>query len=885
MKYPIRKITATVIAVAISGAAVPLLNAGFAAETPVTSAGYDYSSCIERLRGLGAIDYDGTADLTRNVTRGEFADMIVKYFRYESMTSGDIATTPFIDVSLDNAHIRSIRLLYDMGYISGSADRCFYPDEYITARDVLVVMVSALGYKFEAVANGGYPDGYTGVAYAKEIIKDISPSFTEAIKSGDIYKIFDDSLEVPIMKQTMSEGNISYTSTDDDTVLRLYYRAEKRDGKITANKYTSLTDPEAGTGKNQISISDGIYDTDIDKDYSDMLGKEVEYYVSTDDEQKIIYLRNKSNKNYEDTISATDILSISSSYITYQHEEQDAARKQIKVSSSADIIYNGKAYTGYGSVENISLKSGNVRTLDSDGDNSADVIFITEYEDYYVSAIDKSNKIIYDYENKVNFDFDTDVNTLEVYENDGTKSKFSALKTGDIVSLAASKNSGAKLIRAYRTNSIVSGTVTAINDDEITVNGTAYKRAYNYTKEIKAGDSLDFYLDIEGKIAQSFSSVSKDYSYAVVYRSWEDESGTFASVKLYDASDKIKTYNFAATSSLDDKTLKMGQSANIVKMIAALAKGTVIRYKVNEENLIIEVDTPEPLQTDAAGNSYPADTEDFRVLYSGSSFKYRSNLFDGKVIADKNTVIFGIPTQSNWDTTSSFSKLTTGSFSGGSSYTKNYAAYGIGKKDINIANVITVEGMTKGAMSNTTNLSFVTGTAEGIDGDGNTCRIIKAVSGGNITEYQTDPDSTLISDYNIRRGDVIRVGTDSTGQVNAVQKVYNADGSSGYGALLVPDEGVSENTSSFDGEYRVIIGTVEGIEDGYIKTELKKVSSGTFYTTDSICLLSGAKIIRYDSTNTKKTIPDTCTEKDIIKGDTVIIRMNLAAAQEVIILR
>ena len=41
----------------------------------------------------------------------------------------------------------------------------------------------------------------------------------------------------------------------------------------------------------------------------------------------------------------------------------------------------------------------------------------------------------------------------------------------------------------------------------------------------------------------------------------------------------------------------------------------------------------------------------------------------------------------------------------------------------------------------------------------------------------------------------------------------------------------------------------------------------------------------YDSEDKRGNVPLSCSVNDILRGDTVILRMNLAAAKEIIILR
>ena len=101
----------------------------------------------------------------------------------------------------------------------------------------------------------------------------------------------------------------------------------------------------------------------------------------------------------------------------------------------------------------------------------------------------------------------------------------------------------------------------------------------------------------------------------------------------------------------------------------------------------------------------------------------------------------------------------------------------------------------------------------------------------------------------------------------------------------MPDEGVSENTASFDSEFRVAVGYVSDISEGYMRLKLVKKSGDSFYEDTAICKTEGASVALYDSGNSYSRELQTCSVNDIIRGDRVVIRMQLAAAKEIVIIR
>lgn len=835
-----------------------------------------YEAAAQCLSELGGAEYTAETDLGAEMTRGEFCGIVTKYFGIMPVSGSQ--TTPFIDVEPSHEYFDEIRTLYDMGYISGDENRHFYPDRAITVREAATVIVTALGYKYEAMMNGGWPTGFTSVAVSRGMLTESFENFEVNMTRGNIYKMLFDCLEVPVVTVEGSAGNTAHVTSDENTVLWVYFKAVKDEGLVTANEYTSLTSPE-GAADGRIAIDDTEYTAAADA--NDMIGLNAVYYISykNDDNGEIVSIYERNNKITE--IDSGNIESVSPGGVEYMPEGEQRLRTA-KLDDDADILWNGKAYTGYGTLEDVMPKNGTVRLIDNDNDGAAEVIDVTDYENYYISALDKSNRIVYDYGESRNISLGNSEDTIEIYGADGARTTFSTLKTGAVLSVAKSRGEGGRLIRAYVSEAAAEGTVDSASDDGYTIGGTQYKKAPDMTREITAGMQGVFYLDITGKIAAYGTSVDTSYNYAVVYSSVYDENESIHYLTLFTHDEKFTQYT------INGKIVFNGHSASPYEdadeFAEKLKAGSVIRYKLSDDGSGMGViETPLAMVEDAGGNKSPADSEDFRTLYEGSSFKYRNGMLDGKLIIDDETVIFSIPKTENWSDKTLFGTLTTGSFSGGSSYSKNYKAYAIGENAVNDADVMVIEDMTKGSIGNNTNMVLVTGLGSGVTTDGEVCTIIEGAAAGNTVEYYCTED-TLIEENGLARGDIIRVGLDSTNTVKSIQKIYNADGSASFGSLLAPNDGVCENTASFDSEFRVAIGTVLDKNNAYMKFEMQKKSGDEFYGDTALCQISEATVVKFNGADAY-SVPTPCSINDIIEGDTVIIRMRLASAREIIILR
>lgn len=838
-----------------------------------------YEEAAQCLKDLGGAEYTEETDFGAEVTRGDFCKIITEYF--DIAPTANVSTTPFVDVEMTHEDFGDIRVLYDLGYITGDENRRFYPDRAITVREALTVIVTALGYKYEAMQRGGYPTGFISVAEEKEMLTEAFESYEGSMTLGSIYKMLYDCLDVPVMTREFDGGRETYVVSDENTVLWVYFKTVKDEGIVTAGKYTALTSAAGRVPDGQTAVDDTVYYSN--RDYSDMLGMNVVYYISREDggNGTIVHMSGTDNEITE--ILSEDIETISDSEVTYI---TDGARRRetARLSADIDVIYNGRALTGYGTLADIMPVNGTTVLVDNDRDGRADVMNITEYENFYVSALDKSARIVYDYISSKSIDMGEGAETAEIYDAEGNKTAFSSLMSNTLISVTQSRGGSDKLIRAYVCGTQIEGAADSVSDDEYTIGGTSYKKAPGMTTEVQVGKQGIFYIDIMGKIGAFRTSADTSYSYGLIYNVVYDSNTEEFFLILYTPNEKFEEYDLSSKTALNGVSLRTDDPGGAQTLLDALETGMVIRYRMSDDGSgIAAIETPLPMDDDGSGNKTPAESTDFRVLYEGSSFKYRNGMLDGKLVINDETVIFSVPKSENWKDKTLFGTLSTGSFSGGTSYSKNYTAYAVGENAVNDADVMVIEDITKGSIGNSTNMVLVTGLSSGIDTDQNVCTIINGVSAGNVVEYYCIDDQ-LIEDSGLEKGDIIRVGLDSSNNVKSIQKIYNADGSSRNGALLAPGDGVSENTASFDSEFRVAIGTVLDRDNTYMKFSMQKKSGDEFYNDMSICQITEATVVKYERDNPYGE-PSPCSINDILEGDTVIIRMRLASAREIIILR
>ncbi len=105
-----------------------------------SSANFDMRKQVVNLTGIMNV-----TSYTANVTRGEFAKMLVKASSFrENLPSASVSV--FADVPSTNENAVYIRIAASQGWMSGYLGGLFKPDEYVTFKDAVKAVLTLLGY-------------------------------------------------------------------------------------------------------------------------------------------------------------------------------------------------------------------------------------------------------------------------------------------------------------------------------------------------------------------------------------------------------------------------------------------------------------------------------------------------------------------------------------------------------------------------------------------------------------------------------------------------------------------------------------------------------------------------------------------------------------------
>lgn len=149
------------------GTAIPVLAA-----FPDVDDSADYAEAVEYLSDIGIFSGDdrGNFNPDNAVTRAEMAVLLCKMLgETEDLTRSDT----FTDVPREHWANPYVTHASELGFVSGYGDGTFGPGNSVTYEQAVTMLVRAIGLEDEAIALGGYPDGYIAVAEQYRITKDI----------------------------------------------------------------------------------------------------------------------------------------------------------------------------------------------------------------------------------------------------------------------------------------------------------------------------------------------------------------------------------------------------------------------------------------------------------------------------------------------------------------------------------------------------------------------------------------------------------------------------------------------------------------------------------------------------------------------------------------
>lgn len=557
------------------------------------------------LKKLGVLTFDDLSktDTERIVTRAEFADYAAKVFKLAQVTD----RIYFSDVNSDNWAFGSINALVEQGAINGTDSGEFLPAENVTFGQACKIVLAAAGYGalIDLMGNSDVLSAY-GI-YARRIGLDdgVRVGMNDALDFYSAVKLLYNTLFVHSIFSANETGYI-----EDKTVFSNIFKGYRTYGRLETYFGGSVTGNTVEDEKT-VYIDSVEYTIDDDVNAEELFGEEVEaiYTANRKDERQLLYIERKNEKNVlqieSDRISEYNV---SEGRIDYWDKKDENRRLNVNIAAGAKIVYNGEVSSKRLSdifADFADEKTYGAVKLVKSENSSYDLIIVTAYEDFKLSAYNKEENIYYGSSadmSEVKVDEYTNVRVFDSSGNTTTVPE----EADSIIAVAPSENK--QYIELVSCMNKVSGVVSSVKstDNKVVVDGTEYELSkqaqQNYDMSALLNSQVKAVLNLEGKIAYMDISSLDEYNlaYATQIAAKDEVFSQTVMIRLYlPDTVELKNICLAEKVRIDGKKYKSENASGIMAAFPGVkTTGTsiklphqIIRYTVNSDGLINNIDT------------------------------------------------------------------------------------------------------------------------------------------------------------------------------------------------------------------------------------------------------------------------------------------------------
>ncbi len=822
---------------------ISTISSAASAALPEGDSVYRETLC-EKLVSLG-IDKAGEIAGISEVSRGDFVALAVQL--------GNIVVeseSPFLDVSSKDKNYPYIASAYELKYIYGAADGCFYPERAVTLGEAITIVVRMLGYETFVTASG---KSYMVVADSIDLTDGVGGEYDLPLSGDMALQLAVNALHAyPLDFSEISNGSAELKKSDK-LLLERSFGVKRAFGLVERNEFTDLYSANLSVSKDELMIDGDTY-TCMYGNAADYLGIYCEFYYDTDSKE-IVFIAPEIEENKIVESSTYDIAEITVEHAVLGDETE------LKFSPTVKLVYNGKAE----SITENRLKCdyGKYVFVDNDGDNRFDVIKLTSYSIIQVKAVSPlSCTIVGADDTSVVLD-SSDTEASVVIKKDGADADISAITTDGVILYAESASGGRVLKQAEICSASVSGTINGIDDNGVYINNSYYLAPQSFLQTADLGLTGTAWIDCYGSCVAFKREVRMVYGYlrAVEKRNMEDvkcriftENNRWVTLPLK----KTIKYNGAKNTDAEDVKTALGSTPAQIRQL--------IEYKVNDSGYIIEINTARSFAKMSAAEMNAIDENIFRLSAEGE-LKYTSNghLLGNDIALTGETPIFSVPSSDSGDIEDNYSVA---------SYTSLVADEDYDVKVYNadrtrIAGVCVVYDMPN-IISSEASLMIVKGLTE-VYIDGDSYPAVRGYMNGEEIMFPLKGTSVL-SSYSgtLNKNDIIRVAFDKNGLVTKVSRIYNAG--SGLNQMFV--------SGTFGNKSATVAGRVVSC-DYTAKKCLVQYSDGSYVI---VTLKSGNGSVYILNANSRNPVVSG-TNEDILKDDYIMCTTRYSNVQELIILR
>lgn len=656
----------------------------FAAFTDVAETS-SYATAIDVAVDLGIIKGydDNTFRPEGEITRAEFAAIVVRLLGQEAQAAGAAASTQFADVPASHWAAGYINIAVQAGVINGYGNGNFGPEDLVAYQDAITMMVRALGYE-PAIGTAGYPTGYLAKAGELGLTSRVNGSNGVPANRGTVAQIAFNALDVPLMTQsgygtftqyvindgyssTTGQGNVKKTLLSENfSIVKVQGTIESSSDSVSTNKnakeYVDVDVTNPYNNKFGEAIDGKMFAGDSDA--MDYVGKKVILFVEYDE-----FTAEKTIKALYEVV-ATDTLVIDIADIDtidleageIKYYINDSKTTTVSLSEETAEYYNGYLNARDVEIEELLNMSGTIELslLDNEtADGDYDTMYITAYDVFVVDEVNATSKRV---SSKVDTTFGTKIKYSEedgdvkasLVDENGAAMDWADLAEYDVLAVKYVDTGAKEIFVANVISNKVTGTVTgtagAVGSDDryVEIDGKEYKVLVvaEDEDEIKLGDEGTYYLDGNDNVVYHSATITRNNNYAYVIGVQPATDMDNAKVKVLTKENGIVTTEVASKISVTfegEKTTNVSTKTDEVDVEDFI--GNVVAYKLNAAGQVnaIEIASDDADEDYLSLNFVDADLEDYDA--DNASFKV-----DGKkYYLTDNTVIFYVPEEGDED--------------------------------------------------------------------------------------------------------------------------------------------------------------------------------------------------------------------------------------------
>lgn len=795
-----------------------------------------YINAVDAVTALGIMESESDTSFNpkKTVTRAEFVAYAVHLMNINSQTAEDL----FYDVPVNHKYAKEITYAYKSGMVHGDGMGHFYPDSSVSLSEAVKILCFVTGHNRIAAQFDNPEIKYNMLADELDLTDGLNLSKSDKLTRGETAQILYNVLFAPVVQADYTNGYSNLYENNDVTVMSNYLDIDFVEGRMTANRYTSLTGNKKSSAS-QIEIEFEAYSADNDID-DGLLGYSVTaFYREANNRKEIVYLMPSDDDNTITEISAKDIVKSENGKLEYTYGKKT---KTVKIPSDVYLIYNGDILLDW-YMSDLSIANGSLKLISNDGDDNIDVVIAENYtNDMLVGVSEDSEKLYFKTLGVLAYDSYATENNLIIKDavSGGTLS-VGNLKADTMVSVLKSKDG--KRCTLYANSSSVNGILNSVSDDTATIGGAEYPIYADVDFSPYLGKNITVWVDYNGYLAIIDDKTnSEQLGYILGVDLSHNAIDKKAMVKMFSDDSTTSVFYVSDNVTVDGKRTAVisGSAVTItaenfktVLENAAVTAGNkdgnasqLVRYRVGESGEITSIDTAnytdDEVDSSLRLSTLVTQTSGDKLYCRGGGVLY--NMGKRRVACNipSTAKVFLIPTGPEYRLDSDELSVENGNYFKADSYYVNgssptgvaFEAYNC--NDVRTSEVIVLY-MPDDSMigSASTSISSNYGTRafaikniyRALDDDGSEVSMLVTFdANGNEIEYQTS--RKLTADYisaNFKIGDTVAVNLVNN-KITAIKQLFRYSSDASYLTPNLTDQDVVfyGELYSCDGSYMAL---------------------------------------------------------------------------------